>query len=359
MKNIAILIGNSEYKNLSKLDFCKKDVSSIQKILDLNKKFEIYIFENYQSEQLKNELSNIIRELKNSKINELLFYYTGHGVFKEQFYYLPINFTDKQFETTSLSNDELDNMLKSLETEMVIKIIDACQSGQQYIKESDQASIKKSLTQRSFKKCHFFFSSMNNQSSMGDDKGSYFTNAIVESILTHKADSIRYTDVQSYIADYFSNRSELQTPFFVNQSNATEIFLDKLISIQNFFKNNNPIINDNEGVNQEIENDKIDIIEQLKTLSKKYISKDMAQENIEYIFDENKLNDMFNDNIKSIYDIKIDKCNNYHIINNINELYNEIEKNKKISLSILVTNKSLILLQNGFQKGKNLEMLMR
>ena len=329
MKNIAILIGNSEYQNLSKLDFCKKDISSIQKILDLSKKFEIYIFENYQSEQLKSELSKIIRELEKSKINELLFYYTGHGVFKEQFYYLPINFTDKQFGTTSLSNDELDNMLKSLDTEMVIKIIDACQSGQQYIKESDQVAIKKSLTQYSFKKCYFFFSSMNNQSSMGDDKGSYFTNAIIESILTHKTDSIRYMDVQSYIADYFSNRSELQTPFFVNQSNATEIFLDKLISIQSFFENNNPIINDNEGINQEIENDKIDIIEQLKTLSKKYISKDMAQENIEYIFDENKLNDIFNDDIRSIYDIKIDKCNDYNIISKINKLNKKKKKNKK------------------------------
>ena len=55
MKNIAILIGNSEYQNLSKLDFCKKDINSIQKILDLSKKFKIYIFENYQSEQLKRE----------------------------------------------------------------------------------------------------------------------------------------------------------------------------------------------------------------------------------------------------------------------------------------------------------------
>ncbi|MCW1846467.1 caspase family protein [Campylobacter jejuni] len=181
-------MGNSEYQNLNKLHFCRKDISSMQKILSLSKKFEIHIFENYQSEQLKSGLSKIIRELEKSKINELLFYYTGHGVFKEQFYYLPINFTDKQFETTSLSNNELDDMLKSLNTEMVIKIIDACQSGQQYIKESDQMSVKKSLTQHSFKKCYFFFSSMNNQSSMGDDKGSYFTNAIIESIVTHKTD---------------------------------------------------------------------------------------------------------------------------------------------------------------------------
>lgn len=180
----------------------------------------------------------------------------------------------------------------------------------------------------------------------------------IESILKHKTDSIRYMDVQSYIADYFSNRSELQTPFFVNQSNATEIFLDKLISIQSFFENNNHITNDNEGVNQEIENDKIDIIEQLKTLSKQYISKDVAQENIEYIFDENKLNNIFNDDIRSIYDIKIDKCNDYNIISNINKLYNEIEKNKKISLLILDTSKSLILLRNGFQKREIHMMLL-
>ncbi|HEC1760089.1 TPA: caspase family protein, partial [Campylobacter lari] len=293
-----------------------------------SKKFEIHIFENYQSEQLKSELSKIIRELEKFKINELLFYYTGHGLFKERFYYLPINFTDKQFETTSLSNDELDNMLKSLDAEMVIKIIDACQSGQQYIKESDQASVKKSLTQHFFKKCHFFFSSMNNQSSMGDDKGSYFTNAIIESILAHKTDSIRYMDVQSYVADYFSSRSELQTPFFVNQSNATEIFLNELTSIQKEFENNNLMTNNGEDIVQEIENDKIDIVEKLKTLSKKYINKDVAQKTIECIFNENNINNMFNDDIKLIYDIKIEKYNDYDI-GNINKLYNEIEKNKQ------------------------------
>lgn len=92
MKNIAILVGNSEYQNLNKLHFCRKNISFMQKILSLSKKFEIHIFENYQSEQLKSGLSKIIRELEKSKINELLFYYTGHGVFKEQFYYLPINF---------------------------------------------------------------------------------------------------------------------------------------------------------------------------------------------------------------------------------------------------------------------------
>lgn len=328
MKNIAILVGNSEYQNLSKLDFCKKDIDSMQTILKLSKKFEVYIFENYQSEQLKSKLSKIIRQLEKSEINELLFYYTGHGAFKEQFYYLPINFTDKQFETTSLSNDELDNMLKSLNTEMVIKIIDACQSGQQYIKDATH-DIKKTLEKHSFKKCHFFFSSMNNQSSMGDDKGSYFTNAIVESILTHKTDSIRYIDIQSYVADYFSSRSESQTPFFVNQSNATEIFLDNLISIQNFFESNNIMTNNDEYVNQEIENNKIDIAEQLKTLSKKYINKDIAQENIKYIFDDDQIKDMFDGNIKLIYDIKIDGCDNYNNVDNIDKLYNEIEKNKK------------------------------
>ncbi|EAH6868772.1 caspase family protein [Campylobacter lari] len=328
MKNIAILVGNSEYQNLSKLHLCREDISSMQNILNLSKKFEIHIFENYQSEQLKSELSKIIRELEKFKINELLFYYTGHGLFKERFYYLPINFTDKQFETTSLSNDELDNMLKSLDAEMVIKIIDACQSGQQYIKESDQASVKKSLTQHFFKKCHFFFSSMNNQSSMGDDKGSYFTNAIIESILAHKTDSIRYMDVQSYVADYFSSRSESQTPFFVNQSNATEIFLNELTSIQKEFENNNLMTNNGEDIVQEIENDKIDIVEKLKTLSKKYIVEDVAQKTIKCIFDENNINSMFNDDIKLIYDIKIEKHNDYDI-GNINKLYNEIEKNKQ------------------------------
>lgn len=327
MKNIAILIGNSEYHNLDKLDFCKKDINLMQKLLKLSKKFEINIFEDYTSEQLKSRLSEIIKQLENCEINELLLYYTGHGVFKDQFYYLPINFTDKQFETTGLSNDELDDMLRSLKVGIVIKIIDACQSGELYIKDGNQNLIEKTFKKYSFNKCYFFFSSMNNQYSMGDDKGSYFTNIIIESILTHKTDSIRYRDIQAYIADNFKGINEAQTPFFIHQANATEIFLDNLNFIQESFKDDSFIINNEEKINQQIENE-IDIAQQFKNLSKEYISKDKAQENIKYIFDENKIKDIFDTNIKSIYEIEIDKHDNYNIAD-IGKLYNEIEKNKE------------------------------
>lgn len=326
MKNIAILIGNSEYQNLTKLDFCKKDIDLMRKILTLSEKFKIHIFENRQSEQLKSELSEIIRGLEKAEINELLFYYTGHGFFKEQFYYLPINFNENSFEQTSLSNNELDSMLKSVNAKMVIKIVDACQSGQQYIKDNAQESIKKTLEGHSFKKCYFFFSSMNNQSSMGNDKGSYFTNAIIESILTHKSDSIRYKDIESYIADYFNGKNESQTPFFIHQANATEIFLDKLTFIQKSLEDDNLTINNKEEFNQQTENNKIDIAEQLKKLSEEYITKDEAQENIKYIFDKDKVKEIFVD-MKSIYNIEIEEYNDYRI-RNIKNLYNEIEKNK-------------------------------
>lgn len=122
---------------------------------------------------------------------------------------------------------------------------------------------------------------------------------------------------------------------------------------KNFFENNDLMANNGEGIIQEIENDKIDIVEKLKTLSKKYIAKDVAQKTIECIFDENNINNMFNDDIKLIYDIKIEKHNDYNI-DNINKLYNEIEKIKNIFLLILNINKRLILLQSGFQKEKSI-----
>lgn len=326
MKNVAILIGNFEYCTLSKLNFCKNDMDLMCKILDLSKKFKIYEFRNYESGQLKSELSRTIEGLENSNINELLFYYTGHGLFKEQFYYLPVNFDEKSFNTTSLSSYELDTMLKSVNAKLVIKIVDACQSGQQYIKDIARDYIEKAFNKSFFNKCYFFLSSMNNQSSYGNEKGSYFTNAITQSILTHKIDSIRYMDIISYVADYFAGKSD-QNPLFIQQANATEIFLDKLDVIQNSFKDDNAVINHEAEINHQIENNKIDMAEQLKQLSKEYISKDKAQENIKYIFDEDRVKEMFV-SMESIYNIEIEEYNDYNI-KNIAKLYGEIEKNKE------------------------------
>lgn len=326
MKNIAILIGNSDYTNLDKLEFCKKDIELMHKILELSKKFEIKVFENYRSEKLKEELTDFIRENQNNKeeIGDLLFYYTGHGLFEKQFFYLPINFDDQRFSTTSLSNDELDDMLRSLNPNLLIKMIDACHSGQQYIKDKNTNIVKKYFEERKFNNCYFFFSSLSNQASYGDKNGSKFTVSIINSIINHTENSIRYRDIQSYIADYFQDNE--QTPFFVHQGNATEIFLTDLSNIieSEEFKLNNEYNNSEEAINQTMEN--INDFQLLKSLSKQYICNEEAKEIIDYIFSDNKLTECID---SKTYDSNIEFYSNYNKVKRINELHDEIDSNKE------------------------------
>lgn len=326
MKNIAILIGNSDYINLEKLEFCKKDIELMRKILELNKKFEIKVFENYRSERLKEELANFIKENQDTEIGDLLFYYTGHGLFEEQFFYLPINFDNQMSATTSLSNDELDDMLRSLNPKLLIKMIDACHSGQQYIKDKNTNVVKKYFEEHKFNNCYFFFSSLNNQVSYGDKNGSKFTVAIINSIINHTENSIRYRDIQSYIADYFQKVE--QTPFFIQQADATEVFLTDLSNIKESeeFKLNNEYNNDSEEATNQIIED-IDDFKLLKSLSKQYVSKEEAKEIIDYIFSDNKLTECID--YLEIYNLKTNLCNSYMDFKGINRLYNEMELNKE------------------------------
>lgn len=349
MKNIAILIGNSDYSNIEKLEFCKKDIELMRKMLELSKKFEIKVFENYRSERLKEELANFIKENQDTEIGDLLFYYTGHGFFEKQFFYLPINFDERMSATTSLSNDELDDMLRSLNPKLLIKMIDACHSGQQYIKDKNTNVVKKYFEERKFNNCYFFFSSLNNQVSYGDKNGSKFTVAIINSIINHTENSIRYRDIQSYIADYFQDNE--QTPFFIQQADATEFFLTDLSNIKESeeFKLNNEYNNDSEEATNQIIED-IDDFKLLKSLSKQYVSKEEAKEIIDYIFSDNKLIKCID---SKIYDSDIKPYSNYKKVKRINVLYNEIDSNKeKFFVNISYRNEEYKTIEQVPKRGK-------
>lgn len=67
------------------------------------------------------------------------------------------------------------------------------------------------------------YSSQSNQVSYQDENLSYFTNAILDSVLNHDLAEIRYKDVIDYVSDLFMN-SEQQRPFFVTQADFTEVF---------------------------------------------------------------------------------------------------------------------------------------
>lgn len=232
--NIAIVIAVSDYGNPSwDLPGCLGDAQLMENLLNATNKYDDFLFLNQdtKSSNVKERLTTFIEDSKNKKINEIFFYYTGHGEFTDdEFYYLLSDFDESKKRQSSLNNSELDNLLKQLNPTLTVKVVDACQSGVTYIKSTDKDVVRKQLDQSKsqFNKCYFMFSSMLEQSSLQNDRFSYFTKSFVESVLKSDFNNMRYKYIIDYISDEFENHTfgylKNQKPFFVTQADFTESF---------------------------------------------------------------------------------------------------------------------------------------
>ncbi len=227
MIDLAIVIGVSEYGAPNDLPGCKNDAKAIHMILASDSKFEeiLMINSDTTASSLKSRLSEFVERFKGQEVNDLVFYFTGHGEFhQDEFYFLPTDYDSSRRKRTSLENSELDTYLRSLAPKLTVKIIDACQSGVRYVKDPELIPKYLETSKTNFDKCYFFFSSQSNEASYQDSSLSFFTRAIVESVASHTEKTIRYKDVSDYCADYFNGKND-QTPFFVQQADLTEVFL--------------------------------------------------------------------------------------------------------------------------------------
>jgi hypothetical protein len=240
--NIAILLGVSEYNNTNNLPACKKDLEIMEKMIKATGKYDnvIYIPENTEASNVKEKITNKISDLKHKEIEEIFFYYTGHGDFyKNEFYYVLSDFDKEKRKKTSLENLEVDNWFRSLNPKMTIKVVDACNAGVVYVKEDDN-KLEKYLNRSrgSFNKCYFMFSSNVDQSSYQDENLSFFTKSFINAVKSHNAKDIRYKDIIDYVSDDFGKIKTNQTPFFVTQADYTEKFCSINPDVKNLFSSN-------------------------------------------------------------------------------------------------------------------------
>lgn len=232
--NLAILIGVSEYsnENISDLTACKNDANLINSLLKSTKKYDeiLLIEKDTSSDNIKKQLTDFIKKHsanEEKEIEELFFYYSGHGQFQnEEFYYILSDFDFDRRNSTSLKNSELDNMLRNLSPNLTIKFIDACQSGVSYVKEPGEFKIEKIINngKQTFQNCYFMFSSHSTQASKATDKISFFTYSFLKAIFQSKNGDIRYADLINRIKDDFAQPNSTQTPYFITQADYTEVF---------------------------------------------------------------------------------------------------------------------------------------
>lgn len=229
---VAILIGISEYETQTKLRGCRNDVVAMTDIIlqtgNYNQILSLYDDET-SSNKVKTKLPAFIKDIQEmgEEIEEVFFYYSGHGSFKnDEFYYILSDYDSKKLNRTTYKNEEIDELLKSLNPKLTIKVIDACESGVRYVKDTDDKEVQKLLriSQSNFNNCYFMFSSQNDESSYATNRLSYFTESYINAIIEHQSSTIRYRDIMDYISDDFMNRGIKQTPFYITQANNTETF---------------------------------------------------------------------------------------------------------------------------------------
>jgi hypothetical protein len=222
MANTAILVGNTDYRNLAKLDCCRDDLLAIRELLEATEKYEaITVIENTDADTLKSQLRIAIDKVKSP--DELFFYFTGHGHQHEtEFFYCATNFDLKRPNETGISTTELHTLLRLADAALVVKTIDACNSGTLLVKSHNGWV---SQTKDGFRNLIQIASCLDSQNSLTGHPLSLFTEKFREAALRKAEGIVYYTDIINTLRDEFLNNN-LQTPFFVSQHTGREQFID-------------------------------------------------------------------------------------------------------------------------------------
>ena len=222
MANVAILIGNSRYDSLRPLPCCKADLHAMRELLDATEKYSgTYIVEDFDADTLKTKVREAIQD--NISTKELFVYFTGHGFQHERDFYLcASDFDAKRPNATGLSTDELHALLRLAKADLVVKVIDACNSGILLVK--DEATFQ-SHEKKGFKNLIQISSCRENQYSLTGESLSVFTEQFRGAALRKHEGTVYYTDIVNSLRDAFVLNDD-QTPFFVFQVTGRESFVE-------------------------------------------------------------------------------------------------------------------------------------
>lgn len=219
---LAILLGISEYDKIGKLPEVRNDLEIFAEIMQLDPKTYdkvIIIDKKSTSNEILNEILNISNDLsiKKYEIEELLFYYSGHGMYiGNEFCFLTEKYESERVNECALQDKELNEYLKTfLNPASVIKIIDACRT------TSEMKDYKENVVfdsnKISFTNFIGIYSSDINQKSLLENAISSFTYEIYNCILeTPSGKELNYSNLIDYLRKKFDSRSNnfIQRPKF-------------------------------------------------------------------------------------------------------------------------------------------------
>jgi len=286
--NIAFIISVSKYDDKQNdLPACAKDAELMYDLLRATNKYDdhiLYLEKNTHSTFVKEQVVDFINQVKGHQVDEVFFYYTGHGEFTgNEFYYLLSDYEPARRKQTALDNSELDNWLRLLNPSLTVKVVDACQAGVQYIKDPNAFRKFLAETPTSFNNCYFLYSSLKDQPSYQDRQLSYFTRSFCKAVLLFKGNQVRYKDIIDFISDDFDTIPD-QTPFFITQATNTEVFCSVEPALKNILyrfpliPSSEPLVNS--GTTQFLQPKTSTLLEMIKSDAEKYCSEQQVLERI-------------------------------------------------------------------------------
>ena len=239
--NIAILIGISDYGSQStNLPQCENDVSLAKEIITRTKnpRYTLHISNRCSGQDATDKIINFFRDIKEKeeKIDELFFYFTGHGIAHEknngeiESRLVFSDYSPNRINQTTIPSEFIDNQARNLSPNTYVKIIDSCYSGSKIIKGNIEQREKflnelskdeKHYTQIGFNSVYVMASSRSDQVSFANSKFSDFSESLFISLSELPGD-VKYRHVVNRLADDFTTKE--QRPVFVTQGSLDEGF---------------------------------------------------------------------------------------------------------------------------------------
>ncbi|GAA0297126.1 hypothetical protein GCM10009087_03640 [Sphingomonas oligophenolica] len=230
MASTAILVGNATYSRQDSLPCCIEDVAAMKALVEATGRYSaIHALTDLDADGMREAVRTAISA--DDTHDEVFFYFSGHGTqIGTEFYYCGTQFDDARPNETGVSNAELHNLLRAVNPDLLVKVVDACFSGTLLVKGNlPQLAIPKD----GFRHVLQFSSSLDSQTSLAGEPLSVFTRAFCDASVRKTSGPIYFTDIFNTLRDDYLGNDE-QTPFFVSQSTGRELLVDDATKLAEF-----------------------------------------------------------------------------------------------------------------------------
>ena len=222
MTNLAIIVGNVDYDKQNRLPCCANDVEAMYELINSTAKFDLVL---KVLDADADKIKEVLREnlSLHPNVDEIFFYFTGHGwQGRSDFFFCPTSFDAARPNETGLSNDELHTLFRLANPKLIVKVVDACNSGNPLIKSAEGFM---AIPKGDLRNVIQIASCLNSQNSLTGDPLSEFTDRFCRAALRKHEGPVFYTDITNTLRDDYIDDEE-QTPHFVSQGTGREVFVD-------------------------------------------------------------------------------------------------------------------------------------